>query len=136
MIKTDAGYLKYITRFLSVGLIATAIHALVYLVITTSFTINPQFANVSGYVCAFLFSYYYQMNWTFSERQKKSGGVSFFRFLATSLMGLSLNAFFVFVVTDLLILPAPYAIVGIVFITPPLTFVLLNLWVFPETKRT
>jgi putative flippase GtrA len=128
-------YMNLASRFVSVGLIATALHAAVYWITNDWLLINPHIANVQGYLCAVMFSYYFQMRWTFSSRATSKGLESFTKFIMTSFVGFSVNAFFVFFVNNLLVINANYALIGIIFLTPLLTFVLLNYWVFPERNK-
>lgn len=128
-------YASIFSKFISVGLVATAIHALIYAVMSNWLLIHPHLANFQGYLCAVLFSYFAQMTWTFSSRDPSKRSRSFSKFIVTSLIGFILNALFVLIVKDMLDLHANYALIGIIFVTPLLSFVLLNYWVFPETKK-
>lgn len=128
-------YFKVFSRFLSVGLAATAIHAFLYALLIHFLGTYPQLANLAGYLCAVSFSYILQMKWTFSDRSSDVNLKSLSKFLSASLSGFLLNAAFVFIVDDLLKVNSLFALLGIIFITPALTFILLNFWVFPAQAK-
>lgn len=124
-----------LSKFASVGLMSTVIHAFVYALGVYSFNIQAQFSNLAGYLVAVLFSYYFQMNWTFIGRGNEASFESFTKFISSSLIGLVLNASFVFMVDEVFLIDPMYALVGIVFFTPVVTFFLLNFWVFPKRGK-
>jgi len=128
-------YFNVVKKYFSVGLIATLIHSLVYVSLIFFHEINPQLANLISYLSAVLFSYYFQMKWTFSSRESKDHFNSLWKFLATSFLGYGFNAFFVFIVNDILYINPLYALFGIIIITPSINFILLNVWVFPKDIR-
>ena len=128
----NSRFIKLISKFASVGLVSTAIHAFVYCVCLNLVDINAQLANLAGYLLAACFSYYFQMNWTFSDRQNDASFKSFSKFASSSLIALALNASFVFIVDKILVIDPIYALLGIVFVTPAVTFGLLSKWVFPN----
>lgn len=117
-------------RFLSVGLVATAIHAGIYSASMQLFATNPQIANLQGYCVAVVVSYLAQKNWTFAHTGHKTNLQSFSRFITASLFGLALNAFWVFLVNEWLGISPHFALIGIVFLTPATTLFLLKFWVF------
>lgn len=127
--------LRAIAKFVLVGGGATAIHASVYFVIVIYTTIHPQLANLLGYFSAFFFSYYLQMKWTFSKRDTSGGIKSISRFFTTSLFSLAMNSTSVFVVDSILKADPIYSLIGIVFVTPTIVFILLNSWVFPSSQE-
>lgn len=125
-----------LSKFASVGLMSTLIHAFVYALSVRYFNVDTQFSNLAGYSVAVFFSYYFQMKWTFTDRKNKASFKSFTKFTSSSLIALFLNASFVFMVDEILLIGPMYALVGIVFITPVVTFFLLSLWVFPDRDKT
>lgn len=93
---------------------------------------NPQLSNLIAYSSALFFSYYFQMKWTFSDRQTVNGIRAFNKFFASSIFGFILNVTFIFIVKNILNINPLYALIGIVIVTPSVIFVLLNVWVFPK----
>ena len=125
-------YLNIISKYFSVGLIATLIHSLVYSCLIFFYEIHPQSANLISYLSAVLFSYYFQMKWTFSDRQTVNSLSSFNKFFASSLFGFILNVTFVFIVNNVLNMNPLYALFGIMIFTPSINFLILNFWDFPK----
>lgn len=128
--------LNILSKFFSAGLVATGIHASTYAWLIYYLSLSSQVANLAAYVSAVAISYLLQMKWTFSSRKdsKDASFKSFSKFLAVSLFGFSLNVTFVFFVENIFELDPLFALVGIVVVTPILTFTLLNYWVFPKLK--
>lgn len=127
--KLFAEYKTVFVKFFSVGVAATLIHSIVYVIGLYLASVSAQLANLLGYLFAVTFSYYAQKNWTF-EVKEKTTLMSFLRFFSASLIGFMLNAFWVFLVVTLLNMHPFYALFGIGVLTPMVTFVLLKLWVF------
>lgn len=75
------------------------------------------------------------MKWTFSDRLNDVSFKSFSKFLSSSLLTLALNASFVFIVDKIWDIDPIYALVGIMFVTPTVTFILLSKWVFPVKRK-
>jgi len=119
-----------IARFAIVGVVATLVHAAVYAVVSASATLDPQFANVLGFVVAVFISYLGQRFWTFSHVKITREFTTSAKFLASSFLSLALNAIWVYLFTEQLALPPVYAIIGIVCFTPLVIFATLNFWVF------
>lgn len=128
-------YFQLLSKFISIGLVATAIHALIYALMIHFFEKDPQLSNLAGYLVAVSFSYYFQMKWTFSHRNNDVGLKSLSKFIVASLLGFAINAIFVFIVDDLLLINSLYALICIIFMTPAITFLLLNFWVFPSNQN-
>lgn len=115
-------------RFGGVGLLATAIHALVYMAALS--VAQPQLANLLGYGVAVCVSYFGHGYFSFAEgRHTRRHGDQLWRFFVTSLAGFGLNAGFVAVCTHLFHRPG-LAVWFIVGVTPLLTFLALKFWVY------
>jgi putative flippase GtrA len=119
-----------LVKFASVGLIATFVHALFYLFLLNSFNLHDQLANLFGFLIAFAVSYVGQRGWAFSGNKVKNEHVAKIKFALSSLVSLGLNALFVFLTVNFFHAPPPFATIGIVFITPLMTFFVLDFWVF------
>lgn len=121
-------------RFGTVGLLATAIHATVYWYLTARFNIGALLATVAGFCAAFSVSFLGHRYWTFAHNS--SGfSASLLRFLLTSLLGLCSNAYIAWLLVDRMHLPANTALLGVVFLTPLLVFVLSRFWVFAVQNK-
>ncbi|MDO5758452.1 MAG: GtrA family protein [Rhodobacterales bacterium] len=122
--------IKELLRFGSVGLLATATHALTYLALLA--VTVPHIANLLGFCLALVFSYWGHSRFTFTnhkadtweERRRRLS------FLAVALLGLALNTGFVHLTTLVLRLPDWSPVILIACVTPALTYILLKLWVF------
>ena len=115
-------------RFGGVGLLATATHALVYLV--TLDVLVPQLANLIGYGIAVGISYLGHGRFSFSaNRTARRHRDQIWRFLVASLLGFGLNVGFVALCTHFLSAPelAFWFIGGV---TPVLMFLMLKFWVY------
>ena len=122
----------HLSKFASVGVIATGVHALVYAV--AGGLLKPVLANLIAFLIAFLFSYTGHFLWTFrAQTQGREMHEAFayqFRFLVVALSGLLLNSVAVWLVTERLQIDYLYAVVPMVFIVPLLNFALAKVWAF------
>ena len=121
-----------LSKFASVGVVATAVHALVYTV--AGGLLEPMLANLIAFIIAFLFSYSGHFLWTFRAQTKgqkiQSAFAYQFKFLLVALSGLVLNSLAVWVVTQWLRIDYLYAIGPMVFVVPLVTFALAKGWAF------
>lgn len=118
-------------RFAGVGLLATATHAGIYILLAA--VIAPQLANLAGYLAAVSLSYVGHLHVTFRQgdrRSTRSGGTRPLRFAAVSLFGLGLNAGFVALTTRALEAPPAIAALFMIGVTPVVTYLLLKHWVY------
>ncbi|MGH8505805.1 MAG: GtrA family protein [Stenotrophobium sp.] len=123
-----------ILRFGIVGLVATTIHATVYSILCARYSMDALLATACAFSCAFGISFFGHRYWTFAHNG--SGfSASLLRFLCTSLLGLCSNAYIAWQLVDRMHLPASTALIGVVFLTPLLVFVLARFWVFALPKR-
>ena len=123
-------HIKILFKFFSVGVIATLIHSAIYSLCIALQLTSAQLANLLAYLLALIVSYIGQRYWTFATNKLNSQASTIFRFIGVSLLGYGLNAFWVYAATNVLNLSPYYAIVGIGFLTPLMTFLLLKFWVF------
>lgn len=120
-------------RFGLVGGFVTGLYALVYSPLASLEITSPQIANLAGYFVAMVTGYVLHSRWSFrghGTRDNTARTTS--RFFIVSLVSLGLNALFVFVLTDSMILDGPWwwPLVPILFVTPLVTFTLNRQWVF------
>lgn len=111
---------------------ATAVHAIVYGLLGT--LITPLLANLVAFLIAFIFSYVGHFFWTFrAQTQGHTVHKAFayqLRFMTVAIIGLLLNSFAVWAVTEWLQLDYLFALVPMVFIVPLVTFALAKFWAF------
>lgn len=119
-----------VLKFASVGVLATLTHSAVYLVSVSAFGTSPQIANIFGFLVAVTVSYIGQRKWTFGEKTVSSELKTSMKFMVSSATSLSLNAVWVHATTQWLNQPAEYSVIGIMFLTPVIVFLLLKYWVF------
>jgi putative flippase GtrA len=119
-----------LVKFATVGIIATLVHASVYLLLVKTFILNDQLSNFVGFSFALTVSYYGQRYWTFSDKKPNSETNAKLKFLTSSILSYCLNAFWVFFTVQVLSYSSEYATIGIVFITPVVIFLMLKYWVF------
>ena len=121
-----------LSKFASVGVIATGVHALVYGVVGA--VLEPMLANLIAFLIALLFSYSGHFLWTFrAQTQGREMHKAFayqFRFLVVALSGLLLNSSAVWLVTERLQIDYLHAVVPMVFVVPLVTFALAKVWAF------
>ena len=87
---------------------------------------SALWANFAAFCVAFMVSYFGNAIWVFPET--RLGPRSFVRFLTVSLVSLSLNQGIVYVLVDILLIPYWQALIIVLMIVPPATFVTLKYW--------
>lgn len=123
--------LAQLARFGVVGLLATAVHAGVYIGTVKPLLLTPLPANFAGFGCAFILSFLGHRHWTFAAQAAGTPAAgSLARFLATALLGLASNSCITWLLVERLGLPSESALAGILFVTPLLTFACSKYWVF------
>jgi putative flippase GtrA len=124
--RTLAGQL---IRFGLVGGFVTALYAIVYSPLAKYQLTSPQIANFLGYLVAMVTGYVLHSRWSFRGHGSRDNAArTTSRFFAVSLV----NALFVFVLTDSMMLGGPWwwPLFPILFVTPLVTFTLNRQWVF------
>lgn len=123
--------LAQLAKFGIVGLLASAVHAGVYMATVKPLLLTPLPANFAGFGCAFILSFLGHRHWTFAAQTAGAPAAgSLAKFLATALLGLGSNTLLTWLLTEYFALPAESALVGILFVTPVLTFVCSKYWAF------
>ena len=124
--------IQQLSKFASVGVIATGVHALVYGLVGR--LLEPMLANLIAFIIAFVFSYSGHFLWTFrtqTQGQKVHKSFAYqLRFLVVAMSGLLLNSLAVWVVTEWLQVDYLYAVFPMVFVVPLVTFALAKGWAF------
>jgi putative flippase GtrA len=119
-------------KFLSVGTIATLIHSIIFwLCLEFNFS-GAHLANSIAFIVAFLFSYWGQTYITFALQKKQlTSSISIFnKFFVTAMFGYALNSLWVYITDSIFLVNPQWAIIGIGFITPVLTFIVMAKWVY------
>lgn len=122
-----------IIRFGLVGGFVTGLYVLVYSPLASLELASPQIANLCGYLVAMVTGYVLHSRWSFRDHGTRDNTArTTSRFFVVSLISLALNAVFVFVLTDSLMLDGPWwwPLIPILFVTPLVTFTLNRQWVF------
>ncbi|MCW2367227.1 putative flippase GtrA [Sphingobium sp. B7D2B] len=120
-----------LVRYALTGGFVTALQAGVYWVLAQLLGVHPQLANVCGYLVAVATGYVLHGRFTFRGHGKRDRPVAqAVRFGIVSLLSLALNAFWVWLCVERLMLPlwSPIPLMGV--ITPVLVFTLNRQWVF------
>jgi putative flippase GtrA len=136
LIETTRYWIFQLMRFGTVGGLATATHAGVYLYIVTANLLAPILANFAAYALAFAVSFVGHRRWTFGDAPKGGrNNTAVFRFLSVSLSGLALNSAAVLLLVNYFRLPDWTPLLVIVGVTPVFSFLLNRFWVFYTLKR-
>ncbi len=120
-----------ISKFALIGVAATLVHSLIYSACIRFDWAGPQWANSSGFLCAWFVSFFGHHYWTFQAGANRwPNPLLLVRFLLTSLLTYLLNAFWVWAVGDLLHWHPQLAVVGIMLLTPAASYLLFRNFVF------
>ena len=119
---------REINVFVLVGVLATACQVGVSLATQRWLGTEAMVASLIGYAASVGVSYLGNSLFTF--RRPALHGPQFAKFATISLTGLALNLSLVFVFTHALAWPLWQAMIPVVLIVPPSTFVMSKLWAF------
>ena len=119
--------ISQVLRFAGVGVLSTGIHALIY-TLTGALGLVPWAANLVAFVAAFGFSFLGHYRFTFQSDSGLPDAIS--KFFLVALIGLGLNAGFVYLIVDLAQLNYLVALAPMILIVPPVTFLLSRYWAF------
>ena len=119
--------------FFIVGIVATAVHALVALAARDLSHLSAMTATATGYVCAVGVSYLGNARFTF--RRPALHGGQFARFLVVSLSGFATNVGITWLLSNRLGWPFPATLAVIVVVIPALSFTGSKLWAFAERRN-
>ena len=116
-------------RFAGVGGLATLIHAAVYAALVAK-QAAPFAANLAAFGLAFLISLIGHYRYSFASSAPWLAAS--LRFLLVALVGLALNAFGVWLVDQHWQVHPNWALVMMLLIVPPVSFLLSRLWAFAQ----
>lgn len=122
--------LREANLFILVGVTATACHVGATLGAQKLLELGPLEASLIGYLCSVSISYFGNAVLTF--RRPVLHGPQFMRFMAISLTGLGINLSTVFVATHLMHWPLKLAMIPVVLLVPPSTFLMSKIWAFRD----
>jgi len=117
-----------ITRFTTVGLLATATHLGVATALM-AIEWNPYLANIAAFTVAFQISFWMHLRWSFSSGDARVWG-AMGKFLAVALTGFALNNALFFVSLTAFNIRPEYSLAFILVFVAALTFILCKFWVF------
>lgn len=121
------------------GLTATAVHALVFVIAIEAFAIRPMLANLVAFAVALAVSFLGHFHWTFRPEgpvpPRRQSGAALARFLVVAMIGFALNSAVIYVVVDLLRWPYQVALALMVSFVPAVVFGLSKLWAFAPAAR-
>lgn len=120
--------MRSLIRFGITGLLATATHVAVFILLVEGLDMRPVLAAAPSFLAAFGISYGLNYRWTFEADGPHR--VMAVRFLAVALGGLGLNVLLTGLIVDAWGLPYGYALAAVVTIIPLLTYLLSRFWVF------
>ncbi|MEL6170726.1 MAG: GtrA family protein [Pseudomonadota bacterium] len=120
-----------LARFATVGAIATFLHVLAALFVSTFLEFSPQAANATGFVTAIIFSYFGHGRLTFeTELRHEHHGP---KFMVTALSGFLVSSCLTQVIAVWFGAPFVFAMAVVAIAVPLSTFVLCKFWVFRPT---
>ena len=117
-------------RFGFVGLVATAIHSLLFIFFVEIFNLPPIFSNFVAFFPSFIFSFIFHKSWTFRMNDREDSIFMLVRFFFIAILGLLLNTFWVFIVTNVCNFQYNISLFFIIFLTPLLLYLLNKFYVF------
>lgn len=123
---------REIIKFLISGAFATIAHSIIF-IYTVKIGILPIVSNALAFSIALTISFLMQSKWVFSAKTIEK--IYLLKFGVTALFGLLSNTTIVFIVMNLLNKSEYMATIGIIIITPIITFSLNKFWVFTQRKN-
>lgn len=133
IVSAGQGTLDRISRFISIGALATITHVTVATLCARTLPITAQQANFIGFCCAISLSYFGHARVTFQV------GVDYRtqlpRFLVAALAGLGVSSGVTWISYDRLGAPFWLSMVLTAICVPAFSYMLLRLWVFMPGQR-
>ncbi|MEM7058257.1 MAG: GtrA family protein [Pseudomonadota bacterium] len=115
-------------RFGAVGIFATILHLAAAWAANRWFGLGEYAANGVGFAVSFSFSYLGHFYWTFAQQSEHQRSLA--RFLVVAGIGYAITNLIVWVVTDALDQPFELALLGILLVVPPTTWMISRIWAF------
>lgn len=125
----DGKTIGQLVRFGIVGLLLTALYAIVYWPLAT-FVIAPVLASIAAFLVAVTVGFFMHSRWSFKGHTKPETGRTRAKFLIVQSVGMILNASFTWILTGPMEGPTWWPLIPAVLVTPFATFILNRQWVF------
>lgn len=124
-------FLLQLMRFGMTGSLAAIVHFSVVVMLVEFFKLDPLYANVFGFLCAFMVSFLGHRYWTFAKtsRRNHSSLPLFFLFAACNFV---LNQGLFYVLLRKYNLAYPIALLIVLVVIAIWTFLISKLWIFRE----
>jgi putative flippase GtrA len=119
-------------RFGVVGGVSTLLNSVIFIVLVDFLNLRPLSGNLFAFLLVFWVSYFGHSWWTFGNKYYSTE--KFLKFLLMALLGLSVNATFVWILMHCLHQSAYIATLPMIFITPLLIFFINKYWVFKQVS--
>ena len=120
-----------LARYGLTGLTVTAIQAAIYWTLAALVDVDPQLANVAGYLAAVIVGYVLHGTFTFRNKAREDRNAGrVVRFVAVSLASLAINAMWVWLCVSRMGWAEWTPIPAMILLTPAIVFVLNRQWVF------
>jgi putative flippase GtrA len=130
---TGASYLALLSRFTSVGILATCTYLAVANALLAIGATSPGAASVAGYLAGMLISFFGQGRFTFLVRRHTARQAM--RFVAASLCGLIISYSGMHLAVFNLGLPPFMGTILVAILVPLINLLLLKWWVFREVPE-
>ncbi len=125
---TDRRAAAAFARFSGVGVFATLVHGLALNLLVLGAGLHPTLANVGAFLSAFSISYLGHYYFSFRSRQDHVSAA--LKFFIAALIGLTLNTLTFAIMVNLLQLHYMIAFTAVIFILPPVMFLISRKFVF------
>lgn len=125
---------RELLTFAAIGALATGTHALIALCAHNSMRLPPLSANLVGYCCAVLISYFGNARLTF--KTSAIHGPQFARFVVISLTALGLNQLLLLLFTGPLRMSFSTALMLLIILVPIFSFTASKIWGFRRPAAT
>lgn len=127
----DRALFFQIVRYAITGGGVTLLSTIIYWLLATAAHLPEQAANAIAWVCAVITGYATHSRWSFRGHASQAHPLAIrARFLAVAVLGLALNALWVWLMVTVLGGPEWWPIPLMVFATPAIAFPLNRYWVF------
>ena len=120
--------LYQIMRFGLVGVVASAVHFSIVVMLVQQLSLAPLIANIIGFSIGFQVSYSGHRHWTFRGTTAEHS-VAYTRLLILQINNFILNETFYYILLNMHI-PYQIALIIVLSIMPILTFTISKLWIF------
>ena len=124
----------HVIRYGIVGIIGTILHIGTLALLVERFQVNPVLSSVTGFLFAFIISYFLNFFWVFnSSREHLTTSI---RYLVVSVFGLVLSTLIMYTVVDILQWWYGWGALCIILVIPVSNFILNYLWTFGALDAT